>query len=78
MTSGQTFAEYAQVRPVRKGESLHPIYLCLVGDFTQAQRRILALDPPACVTKMRSPQTTGVEFRPYALRLLEGRDFSPG
>jgi len=40
---GQTFAEYLEARPVRKGEKLPTLYLCLVGVFTEAQRRILAL-----------------------------------
>src|SRR5207253_6990892 len=40
---GQTFAEYLDARPVRKSDKLHTIYLCLVGDFSEAQRRILAL-----------------------------------
>jgi archaemetzincin len=40
---GQTFAEYLDARPVRKSDQLHTIYLCLVGDFTEAQRRILDL-----------------------------------
>jgi archaemetzincin len=40
---GQTFDEYLDARPVRKSDQLHTIYLCLVGDFTEAQRRILAL-----------------------------------
>jgi len=40
---GQTFAEYLDAQPVRKSDKLHTIYLCLVGDFTEAQRRILAL-----------------------------------
>jgi archaemetzincin len=40
---GQTFAEYLNARPVRKGDKLHTVYLCLVGDFTEAQRRILHL-----------------------------------
>ena len=40
---GQTFAEYLEARPVRRSDKLHTIYLCLVGDFTEAQRRILAL-----------------------------------
>ena len=38
---GQTFAEYLDARPVRRSDKLHTIYLCLVGDFTEAQRRIL-------------------------------------
>jgi archaemetzincin len=40
---GQTFAEYLDARPVRKSDKLHTIYLFLVGDFTEAQRRILDL-----------------------------------
>jgi archaemetzincin len=39
----QTFAEYLDARPVRRSDKLHTIYLCLVGDFSEAQRRILAL-----------------------------------
>jgi archaemetzincin len=40
---GQTFDEYLDARPVRRSDKLHTIYLCLVGDFTEAQRRILDL-----------------------------------
>jgi archaemetzincin len=40
---GQTFAEYLEARPVRKSDKLHTIYLCLVGDFSEAERCILAL-----------------------------------
>jgi archaemetzincin len=40
---GQTFAEYLDARPVRKGDKLHTIYLCFVGDFSEAQRRVLDL-----------------------------------
>ncbi len=40
---GQTFEEYLAVRPVRKSDKLNTVYLCLVGDFNQAQRRILDL-----------------------------------
>src|SRR5690242_9237442 len=40
---GQTFDEYLDSQPVRKGDKLHTIYLCLVGDFSEPQRRILAL-----------------------------------
>jgi archaemetzincin len=39
---GQTFAEYLDAHPVRKSDKLHTIYLCLVGDFSAAQRRLLA------------------------------------
>jgi archaemetzincin len=38
---GQTFAEYVDSKPVRKSDKLTTIHLCLVGDFTEAQRRIL-------------------------------------
>jgi archaemetzincin len=40
---GKTFAEYLDAQPMRKSDKLHTIYLCLVGDFSEAQRRILAL-----------------------------------
>jgi archaemetzincin len=40
---GQTFAEYLAARPVRRSDDLHTIYLCLVGEFSEAQRRILDL-----------------------------------
>jgi archaemetzincin len=40
---GQTFAEYLEVRPVRKNDKHHTIYLCLVGHFSEAQQRILNL-----------------------------------
>jgi archaemetzincin len=40
---GQSSAEYLKARPVRKTDRLHTIYLCLVGDFSEARRRVLAL-----------------------------------
>ena len=40
---GQTFAEYLDAHPVRKSDKLHTIYLCVVGDCSEAQRRILDL-----------------------------------
>jgi archaemetzincin len=40
---GQPFEEYINSRPVRKTNKLHTIYLCLVGDFTEAEQRILKL-----------------------------------
>jgi archaemetzincin len=40
---GQTFAEYLAAQPVRKSGQLHTIYLCLVGELSEAQRRILDL-----------------------------------
>jgi archaemetzincin len=40
---GQTFAQYVASQPVRKSDKLHTIYLYLVGDFSEAQQRILHL-----------------------------------
>jgi archaemetzincin len=40
---GQSFEQYINSRSVRKTNKLHTVYLCLVGDFTEAQRRILKL-----------------------------------
>ena len=40
---GQTFAEYLDAQPVRKSGDLHTLYLCLVGEFTEAQQHILDL-----------------------------------
>jgi archaemetzincin len=40
---GQSFDEYLDARPVRKSDKLTPIYLCMVGDFSEAQRRVLDL-----------------------------------
>jgi hypothetical protein len=40
---GQNFQEYLAAHPVRKSGKLNTIYLCLVGNFTEAQQRILAL-----------------------------------
>ncbi len=40
---GQTFAEYRDARPIRRSDQLHTIYLCFVGEFSSAQRRILDL-----------------------------------
>jgi hypothetical protein len=40
---GQTFAEYVDSQPVRRSGKLHTIYLCLVGDFTEPQQRVLNL-----------------------------------
>lgn len=40
---GQTFAEYRHARPVRRSDTLTTIYLCFVGDFGEAQRRVLDL-----------------------------------
>ena len=40
---GQTFAEYRHAQPVRRSDTLTTIYLCFVGDFGEAQRRVLDL-----------------------------------
>ena len=40
---GQTFAEYRDARPVRRSDGLSTIYLCFVGEFSEAQRRVLEL-----------------------------------
>src|SRR5438094_796984 len=40
---GQTFAEYRDARPVSRSDTLATIYLCFVGDFDEAQRRVLDL-----------------------------------
>jgi archaemetzincin len=40
---GQTFAEYLDARPIRRSDKLNTIYLCFVGEFSQAQRRVLDL-----------------------------------
>jgi hypothetical protein len=40
---GQTFAEYLHAQPIRKSQQLHTIYLCLVGDFNEAQKRAIGL-----------------------------------
>jgi archaemetzincin len=40
---GQTFAEYLGAHPVRKSDKLNTMYLCLVGDFSEAHSRIVDL-----------------------------------
>jgi archaemetzincin len=39
--SGQTFAEYLEADPVRRDRKRSTIYLCLLGDFSPEQRRVL-------------------------------------
>ncbi len=39
---GQSFAQYLASEPQRRSRELNKIYVCLVGEFTDAQRRILA------------------------------------
>lgn len=38
---GQTFDEYLRARPVRKSDKLTTIYICLIGDFTDEQKKIV-------------------------------------
>jgi archaemetzincin len=38
---GQTFRQYVDADPVRRGPARSTIYLCLLGDFTPAQQRVL-------------------------------------
>jgi archaemetzincin len=40
---GQTFRQYLSANPIRRGHDLTTIYLCLVGDFTEPQERVLDL-----------------------------------
>ena len=47
---GQTFAEYLDAHPVRKSDKLNTIYLCVVGDFSEARRPILDLTRPPSST----------------------------
>lgn len=39
--AGQTFEEYRLANPVRKSRELTTIYICLIGDFTPQQQKIL-------------------------------------
>src|SRR5262245_6498578 len=40
---GQTFGEYLDADPVRKDRRRHTIYLCLVGEFSREQKRVIDL-----------------------------------
>jgi archaemetzincin len=40
---GQTFEQYLAADPVRRSPDLSTLYLCLLGDFTEPQRRLLGL-----------------------------------
>lgn len=40
---GQTFVEYRDAQPVRRSDRLNTIYLCFIGEFHPAQRRVLDL-----------------------------------
>jgi archaemetzincin len=61
--SGQPFLEYLEAQPVRRSKEQSTIYLCLIGDFTKEQQRVLDLtkeylgiffDAPVKVTKSLS------------------------
>lgn len=41
--AGQTFVEYEQAKPVLKSERLKTMHLCLIGEFTPDQERVLKL-----------------------------------
>src|SRR5262245_42338273 len=41
--TGQTFAEYLNLKPKRRGSDLTTIYLLLLGDFSPEQREVLAI-----------------------------------
>jgi len=40
---GQTFRQYLSANPVRRDRDLTTIYLCLLGEFTEAQQQILTV-----------------------------------
>jgi archaemetzincin len=40
---GQTFEQYLAASPVRRGRGLTTIYICLLGDFSEPQQRVLGL-----------------------------------
>jgi archaemetzincin len=40
---GQTFGEYLDARPICRSDGLNTIYLSFVGEFIEAQRRVLEL-----------------------------------
>lgn len=40
---GQTFAQYLAAKPVRRSRELTTIYLCLLGDFTPEQKKVLQI-----------------------------------
>lgn len=52
---GQTFAQYTKAKPVRKSKELSTIYLCLIGDFTQDQERIMDLTREYMETFFQAP-----------------------
>jgi len=41
--SGQTFAQYQHAKPVRKSETKNRIFLCLIGDFSPEQEKVLKI-----------------------------------
>lgn len=40
---GQTFRQYLSANPVRRDQTLNCIHLCLIGDFDEAQQRVIDL-----------------------------------
>jgi archaemetzincin len=40
----QSFDEYVYLKPVRKSGELHTIYLCLLGDFSEAQQKVVDIN----------------------------------
>src|SRR5258708_6998857 len=38
---GQTFAAYLKAKPVRRSREQGTIYICLLGDFTPEQKKVL-------------------------------------
>jgi hypothetical protein len=40
---GQTFRQYLSINSVRRSRVMNAIYVCLIGDFTEEQKRIFDL-----------------------------------
>ena len=60
--NGQTFAQYLAAKPVRKSSELTTIYLCLLGEFTPEQQRVLELTQKYLELFYRSPVKIHREF----------------
>jgi archaemetzincin len=52
---GQTFAEYRDSRPVRRGDGLGTIFLCFVGEFGEVRRRVLEITRPYLARSFDGP-----------------------
>lgn len=52
---GQTFDEYVQAAPVRKSVRRDRIYLCLIGEFTKEQERVLEITSEYLAVVFQSP-----------------------